>query len=97
MAARATESTITYLPPAGDEGFLKNTVDMLERLREESELHDRHMLASLLAIAKGEAEDDLKTCANRMRLASREMDRNDGAAELAQKFAFRAEQVAQQG
>lgn len=97
MSPRANVSQVVYLPPVADESFLKNTVEMLERLRAESELRGRHMLASLLAITKVEAEDDLKTCANALRMQSRQHDRDDGAAELAQKFACRGSAMAQQG
>ncbi len=97
MSARAHASKVVHLPAVADEHFLKNTVEMLERLQEESEARGRHLLGSLLAIAKVEAVDDLKTGANRLRMLSRELDRNDGAAELAQKFAHRAGNAAQQG
>ena len=97
MAARAKSSKVVYLPPVADEHFLKNTVEMLDRLREESEMRGRHMLASLLEIAKSEAEDDLKTYANRLRMLARVYDGDDGAAMMAQKPACRGAKEAQQG
>ena len=89
MSARASASQIVYLPPVADERFLQSTAEALERLAAESELRGRRMLASLLAIAKVEAEDDLKTCASNLRILSREQDRDDGAALMASKLARR--------
>jgi hypothetical protein len=89
MSARVNASQVAYLPSA-DEAFLKNALATLEQLREESELHGRHLLASLLAITKGEAEDDLKTCSKKVRGGARMSDHDDGAAMLARKFAYRS-------
>jgi len=95
MSARVQLPQIDHSPSVIDErfvrnkDFLRNTVETLERLQEESEAHGRHLLASLLAITRGEAEDDLKTGAKIYRLRSRDLDRNDGAAEMARKLACR--------
>ena len=43
--------------------FLCRVVDILGRLEKQSAGLDRRLLASLLAIAKDEAEDDLRTSA----------------------------------
>jgi hypothetical protein len=82
-------SQIVYLPFVVEEAFLKDTVDTLERLREESEMRGHGMLASLLAIAKGEAEDDLKTRAKTRHLQMRAQEQDDGAARMARKLACR--------
>jgi hypothetical protein len=44
-----------------DEEFLVKVADILERLRTQSELRGHPLLASLLAITRQEAEDDLRT------------------------------------
>jgi hypothetical protein len=87
MPASESASEVVYLPFVVDESFLKDTVETLERLHEESAMRGHNMLASLLSIAKGEAEDDLRTKAKLHHLTTRIAERDDGAAQLAQKFA----------
>ncbi|MGH6922734.1 MAG: hypothetical protein ACRED5_03095 [Propylenella sp.] len=89
MSVFAKAPRVVHFPTVVDERFLRSTVDALERLREESDLRGHSMLASLLAIAKCEAEDDLKTRAKIRRLNARGQDRDDGAAMMAQKLARR--------
>jgi hypothetical protein len=86
MAARVNASPVIYLPSVVDEKFLRTTAAILERLRAQSANRGHPLLASLLEIAKGEAEDDLRTRA----LRPEDTDTDDGVASMAQKFAFRA-------
>ena len=90
MSARVDASRVVYLQSVVDEAFLRNAVETLERLKTESELRGHELLASLLAITKGEAEDSLKTHAKDLRVLARQEDPNDGAAKMARKFACRA-------
>ena len=90
--------TVVYLPPVSDETFLRNAVDILGRLHAESTARNLSLLASLIDIAKGEAEDGLGT---HRRLAVfganarvKAKDEDDGAAEMAQRFSYRAQQIA---
>lgn len=85
MSARANASPVIYLPSVVDEKFLKATAKILERLRAQSENRGHPLLASLLAIAKDEAVDDLRTRA----IGPRDQDSDDGAASMAQRFAYR--------
>ncbi len=80
--------SVVYLPPVSDQAFLKNTTDLLERLRAESEMRGHAMLASLLEITKGEAEDGLSTRATVDEFTEKRQE-DDGAEEMAQKFACR--------
>jgi hypothetical protein len=89
MSARLEASSVVYLPSVVDEKFLKNVADVLERLRSESELRGHPFLASLLAITKGEAEDDLRTRSAVPRRPPSSQDEDDGIAEMAQKLAWR--------
>jgi hypothetical protein len=43
--------------------FLAGVADILRRLERESVRHDRPLMASLLGLARDEAEDDLRTSA----------------------------------
>jgi hypothetical protein len=95
MSARANAPQVAYLPSVADEKFLKSVVEILDRLRAESDLRGHNLLGSLLAITKGEAEDDLKTCAKTHYIQSRHQDHDDGAAVMAQKFACRGGRPAQ--
>ena len=85
MSARANASPVIYLPSVVEEKFLKTTAEILERLRAQSENRGHPLLASLLAIAKDEAIDDLRTRA----ICSHEQDPDDGAASMARKLAYR--------
>jgi hypothetical protein len=90
MSARTNASQVVYFPSVPDDAFLRSTVETLERLRVESEEHGHNLLASLLAITKGEAEDDLRTRSRAVRFRSRDQDQDDGAAVMAQKLARRS-------
>ena len=61
--------------------FLCRVVDILGRLEQQSAGLDRPLLASLLAIAKDEAEDDLRTSAAAAQALS-EFQKNDSRARL---------------
>jgi hypothetical protein len=61
--------------------FLCRVVDILGRLEKQSAGLDRPLLASLLAIAKDEAEDDLRTSAAAAQALS-EFQKNDSRARL---------------
>jgi hypothetical protein len=91
MSARPKQSVV-YLPPVADQKFLRNVVDVLDKLQADAELRGLGMLGSLLAIAKGEAEDGINTRKKELRLTGHgQDDASDGAAMLAQKFAYRAD------
>jgi hypothetical protein len=93
MSARP-KSSIVYLPPVAgerfvkDETFLRSVSDLLEGLGAECDLRGHNMLASLLAIAKGEAEDGLHTRETDREIGT-ESDEDDGAAMMAQRLACR--------
>lgn len=87
MSAQANSaSPVVHLPSVVDERFLRTTAEILERLRTQSENRGHPLLASLLAIAKGEAEDDLRTRA----IGPQDTDPDDGVASMARKLACRA-------
>ncbi len=88
------KASVVYLPPVADQKFLKNAIGLLEQLRSESELRGHAMLASLLAITKGEAEDGLHTQAKALEIQPQAQNDDDGAALMAEKFACRAESSA---
>ncbi len=99
MSARSKASfgTVVDLRSVADENFLTKVVDMLGQLRSESELRGHLLLASLLEITKGEAEDGLKTCVESLRFSpERERIREEGREEeegllrMAEKLSCRA-------
>ncbi len=89
MPARQIASPVAYLGSAMDEKFLASTAEALDRLYRESEQRGHRFLASLLSIAKGEAEDGASTLAKDGAIRSREPDRDDGAALMARKLTHR--------
>jgi hypothetical protein len=90
MPAIAGLSSVAYLPPVADARFLSEVADTLERLRSESEERGHPLLAALIAIAKGDAEDGLKTHANSVRTRATRQEADEGAVRMAQKLACRA-------
>ncbi len=82
MSASLDTSSVIQLPSGADAKFLRSVADQLEQLRSESEFRGHPLLASLLAITKGEAEDGLKP---RMRWHVQAQD--ESAARMAQKLA----------
>lgn len=87
MSAHA--SKILHLPQAANDTFLTNAAEQLERLRTESEWRGYGLLASLISIAHGEAEDGLRTAAKEQLVLNRAAEPDDGAEEMAQKLAYR--------
>lgn len=61
MSASSTALSVADLPSVVDEEFLTKVAEILERLRMQSEARGHPLLSALLAIAKDEAEDDLRT------------------------------------
>jgi hypothetical protein len=89
MTAPAQASQVYYLPSLADQPFLRKAAEALEQLETESEAHGHQLLASLIAIARGEAEDSIKTRVKTQRVLRPKEDPNDGAEEIAQRFAHR--------
>ena len=54
-------SAVIYLPAVDRDRFLRSAANQIDALRSECEAQGHPLLAALLAIAKGEAEDDLHT------------------------------------
>jgi hypothetical protein len=88
------KASVVYLPPVADRKFLRNAIDLLDQLRSESEMRGHVMLASLLDIARGEAEDGLNTQAKALQIHPPAKNDDDGAALMAEKLACRAESSA---
>jgi hypothetical protein len=89
MSAHVIASTVLHLPKADDDTFLRNAAEQLARLRTESEWRGYGLLASLIAIAEGEAEDGLRTESKNRGILGRSEEPDDGAEEMAQKLAHR--------
>jgi len=88
MSVRAFASQVVHIPTASDESFLRNAVETLDRLGAQSEQRGHMLLASLISIAKGEAEDGIRTRAQDISILER--DHDDGVEMMARKFAHRA-------
>jgi hypothetical protein len=86
--------TVVYLPPVSDETFLRNATDLLGRLQAESGMRGLSLLASLIEIARGEAEDGLRTSRHVAAIEAKVTDEDDGAAEMAQRLAHRVQRIA---
>ena len=89
----ATSSAVTSnalsfadVPSVVDEEFLTKVADILERLRAQSEMRGHPLLASLLAITKDEAEDDLRTRVSELENGGLLNDADDGVIRMAQRF-----------
>ena len=63
-------------------------METLDRLGAQSEQRGHMLLASLISIAKGEAEDGIRTRAQDISILER--DHDDGVELMARKFAHRA-------
>ena len=74
-------------PSLVDEEFLTKVVDILERLRAQSEMRGHPLLASLLAITKDEAEDDLRTRASELENGGLLNDADESVIKMAQRLA----------
>ena len=84
MSAVPSPLSIADVTAAVDEEFLTKVAEILERLRAQSELRGHPLLASLIAIAKGEADDDLRTRSLGGEGPAEEAD--DGVIQMAQRF-----------
>jgi hypothetical protein len=84
----ATSSALSFAeaPSVVDEEFLTSVADILERLRTQSEMRGHPLLASLLAITKDEAVDDLRTRASEFDNGGLLNDADDGVIKMAQRF-----------
>jgi hypothetical protein len=92
MSANSNRLTVSHLPSFVDDDFLTKVADILNRLKVQSELGGHPLLASVLEIAKDEAEDDLRTRVGEFekRGLLSEVDEVDRSVVLmAQRFAFR--------
>lgn len=69
-----------------DEEFLAKVAEILERLRAQSEMRGHPLLASLLAISKDEAEDDLRTRVREFHNGGLLSEADDGVIRMAQRF-----------
>ena len=87
-SSAATSSALSFadVPSVVDEDFLTAVADILERLRAQSEMRGHPLLASLLAITKDEAEDDLRTRASELENGGLLNDADEGVIRMAQKF-----------
>lgn len=84
----ATQIALTFadIPSAVDEEFLTKVADILERLRAQSEMRGHPLLASLLAITKEEAVDDLRTRAGEFEKGGFLGVADESVIRMAQKF-----------
>jgi hypothetical protein len=74
------------VPSAVDREFLTTVADILDRLRAQSEMRGHPLLASLLAITKDEAVDDLRTRVSEFDNGGLLNDADDGVIRMAQRF-----------
>ena len=88
MPANSNRLSVADLPSFMEEDFLTKVAEILDRLRMQSELRGHPLLASVLAIAKDEAEDDLRTRAGEFE-AGGLVSKDDGSVVMmAEKLAF---------
>jgi hypothetical protein len=87
MPANSSALSFADVPSAVDEDFLEKVAEILERLRAQSEMRGHPLLASLLAIAKGEAEDDLRTRQAELGAGGLLAEADDSVIRMAQRFA----------
>jgi hypothetical protein len=87
--APAASSALSFaeVPSAVEEDFLTKVAEILERLKAQSEMRGHPLLASLIAIAKGEAEDDLRTRNGAFRYGGQLGEADDSVLKMAQRFA----------
>jgi hypothetical protein len=84
-----TQAALSFTdhPSVVDEEFLTAVADILERLRAQSEMRGHPLLASLLAIAKDEADDDLRTRVKELRNGGLLSAADDSVIRMAQRLA----------
>ena len=87
MPAGVNALSYAEIPAVVDEEFLAKVSEILERLRAQSEMRGHPLLASLIAIAKDEAEDDLKTRAAEFKRGGLLAEADDSVIRIAQRFA----------
>jgi hypothetical protein len=92
--AKAPFGKIVDLPSVADELFLTKVVEILERLRSESDRRGHPLLASLLQIAREEASDDLATRTEALLFSqgspkAPDTGEDEGLMRMAEKLAYR--------
>jgi hypothetical protein len=87
MPVHSSALSFAEIPSAVDEEFLAKIAEILERLRAQSEMRGHPLLASLIAIAKDEAEDDLKTRMAEFKRGGLLAEADDSVIRIAQRFA----------
>lgn len=80
------ELSFADVSSAVDEEFLTRIAEILDRLKAQSEMRGYPLLASLLAIAKDEAEDDLRTRSGEFQRGGPFGDADAGVLQIAQRF-----------
>lgn len=83
-----------------DEHFLRKVSEILERLRRESEQRGHPLLASVLDVARAEAQDGLRTeialrRSGRVKKVEHGFEDDDGVVRMAEKFAWRVPDAAE--
>lgn len=86
MPASSSALSFADHPSVVDEEFLTTVVDILERLRAQSDMRGHPLLASLLAITKDEAEDDLRTRVSELENGGFLNDADESVIKMAQRF-----------
>lgn len=89
MSASSNALSFADIPSVVDEEFLTKVADILERLRTQSEMRGHPLLASLLAITKDEAVDDLRTRVSELENGGVLNDADEGVIRMAQRFSCR--------
>jgi hypothetical protein len=87
MAATSSALSVAELPSVVEGEFLEKVAEILERLRAQSEMRGHPLLASLLAITKDEAEDDLRTRVTELENGGLPNEADDGVLRMAQRLA----------
>ena len=87
MSAKSNRLSFADIPSFVDQDFLTKTVEILDRLRAQSELGGHPLLASILTIAKDEAEDDLRTRLGEFRKRGFLPEADSSVVLIAQRFA----------
>jgi len=87
MPASSNRLSISDLPSFVDDDFLTKVVEILDRLGAQSELRGHPLLASVLAIAKDEAEDDLRTRLGEFEKGGLLSEADSSVVLMAQRFA----------
>jgi hypothetical protein len=86
MSAVPSPFSLADVGAVVDQEFLTKVAEILERLRAQSELRGHPLLASLIAIAKDEADDDLRTRSHTLGTDALAEEADDGVIRMAQRF-----------